>query len=135
MNAKLSCCGNSIEITDFSHSIQDEEGGNPYNCTFNIAVTSYGFSGFADGCEYDCKEWRNFVKQLEAVVLNQAEKAELHEIGYGSRIVFTADGKGHIEISGLIYGEATTHSLQFEFMTDQTYYAEFIRELEAMLIL
>ena len=132
MNAKLSCSGNSIEIADFYHSKQDENNGNPYNCTFNIYIKSGSFSGCADGCDYDYKEWKKFVNHLKNVVLNKAEQAVLHEIGYGSKIVFTGDGIGHIQVSGIIFGQGKIHTLQFEFFTDQTFFADFIRELECL---
>lgn len=57
MGAKLEFNGNLIEIQEFYHSIEDEKSGNPYNCTFNIRVVSDVFSGLADDCEYDYKEW------------------------------------------------------------------------------
>ena len=39
--------GNSLQISDFFHSKQDAEQGNPYNCTFTLKINSHGFSGVA----------------------------------------------------------------------------------------
>lgn len=44
--------GNSLQISDFFHSKQDAEQGNPYNCTFTLKINSHGFSGVAP-FEYD----------------------------------------------------------------------------------
>ena len=131
MNAKLEYCGNMIEIEDFCHSNEDESGGNPYNCTFRVFARSGRFEGYADGCEYDFKAFLDFIQQLKRLVQNQSRQAKLKEIGYGSEILFTGDGRGHIEVSGTVYGEAMIHALQFSFPTDQTVYAGFIKELES----
>lgn len=132
MSAKLEYCGNKIEIVNFHHSVEDELSGNPYNCSFDIRVKSGLFSGFADGCEYDYKEWKIFVRQLKELFLFKTNKVVFQEIGYGGKISFIADSLGHIEVSGIIYGEAISHSLQFEFMTDQTVFLPFIKELEKL---
>ncbi len=129
MKAKLEYCGNLIEIIDFHHYIEDEMAGNPYNCTFNIRIISGVFSGLADGCEYDYKEWKKFIEQLNDLILFKTNEAILYEIGYGGKISFKGDKLGHIKISGLVYGNAMSHSLQFEFMTDQTVFHSFINEL------
>ena len=131
MNAKLEYCGNRIEIEEFCHFSEEEERGNPYNCSFRIFVRSGRFEGYADGCEYDFEAFQYFIQQLKRLVQNQLRQAKLEEIGYGSKILFTGDGRGHIEVSGTVYGEAMTHALQFSFSTDQTVYASFIKELES----
>ena len=131
MNAKLEYCENKLEIIHFCHSQSDEELGNPYNCTFQIFVVSGRFQGYADGCEYDFKEFQKMIRELKKLVENQAKQVRLKEIGYGSEILFTGDGRGHIEVSGTVYGEAMKHVLQFSFPTDQTVYASFIKELES----
>ena len=132
MEAKLEYLGNLIEILDFRHSVEDEKSGNPYNCSFNIRIVSGTFSGLADGCEYDYKEWKKFVEQLNDLILFKTNEAILFEIGYGGKISFKGDKLGHIEISGLVYGNAMTHSLQFEFTTDQTVFPSFISELKKL---
>lgn len=132
MGAKLEYCANIIEIVNFCHSVEEESSGNPYNCSFDIRIVSGMFSGVADGCEYDYKEWRKFVEQLNNLILFKTDKVVLHEIGYGGTINFVGDGLGHIEVSGLVYGNAMSHSLQFEFMTDQTAFPSFLTELQSL---
>lgn len=132
MNAKLIYRDDSLEILNFTHNREDEQSGNPYNCSFNIRVKSGCFAGFADGCEYDYKEWKKFVNQLNALYLSKTRKAELVEIGYGSKITFSGDGLGHITINGTVWGDAMTHSMTFEFLTDQTVYKSFIEELQQL---
>ena len=129
MNASLEFCGNSIVIRDFVHSIEDEQGGNPYNCSFSIRVVSGEFSGLASGCECDYKEFKEFVTQLSELVDFKRSEVEFREIGYGSVLKFVGDERGHIEVSGKIYGKAMIHSMEFEFVTDQTVYKSFINEL------
>ena len=58
------------------------------------------------------------IRELKKLVENQAKQVRLKEIGYGSEILFTGDGRGHIEVSGTVYGEAMEHVLQFSFPTD-----------------
>ncbi len=132
MNAKLEYDGNSIIIDDFCHSLEDEMNGNPYNCSFKIRVVSGSFSGYADLCEYDYKEWRKFIEQLKKLVWSETDHVVLQEICFGSTIHFDGDGLGHVQVSGLIYGGATSHSLQFEFRTDQTVYPAFIKQLQSL---
>lgn len=132
MKAKLFYCGNLIEIMDFQHNVEDEIDGNPYNCSFSMKVVSGMFSGFADGCEYDYKEWKKFVNELEALYLFKTDKAELLEIGYGGNVLFLNDGLGHICVSGKIYGNGMTQSLEFEFEVDQTALPMFIEELKKL---
>lgn len=132
MGAKLEYCGNLIEIVDFRHCVEDEKSGNPYNCSFNIRIVSGMFSGVADGCECDYKEWKKFIKQLNDLILFKASEVIFQEIGYGGQISFKGDKLGHIEVSGLVYGNAMSHSLQFSFMTDQTAFPSFINELQKL---
>ena len=129
MNARLQYCDDFLEILNFTHNPEDERGGNPYNCSFCIRVKSGCYEGFADGCECDYKKLKEFVSQLTALYLFETQGVEFEEIGYGSKIAFSADGLGHISVSGTIFGDAMTHSLTFEFVTDQTAYPTFIQEL------
>lgn len=132
MDATLEFCENKIRLSDFRHRIEDESSGNPYNCSFEIWVTSGLFSGVADGCELDYKELKKFIEQLKSLVFGKTKEAVLQEIGYGSELRFVGDGLGHIGVSGTIYADAMSHSLTFEFMTDQTVYTSFINELERL---
>ena len=56
--------GNSLQISDFFHSKQDAEQGNPYNCTFTLKINSHGFSGVAP-FEYDIRKLRLFLVQID----------------------------------------------------------------------
>ena len=132
MEARLEYCGNYIEITNFHHSVDDEKNGNPYNCSFDIKVKSGVFSGIADGCEYDYKELQKFIKALEDMILFQRKEITFVEIGYGNKIEFNCDRSGHIKVSGDIQRDAGSHILKFEFMTDQTVFPEFIKELKSL---
>lgn len=132
MDAKFVYCGNSIEIKNFQHHIEDEMNGNPYNCTFSLKVVSGLFSGFAGDCEYDYKEWKKFIKQLDDLYLLKTDRAELVEICYGGNVLFLSDGLGHIQVSGMIYGSGMIHSLEFEFIADQTALPMFLKELKQL---
>ncbi|MCR4761158.1 MAG: hypothetical protein K5705_13000 [Oscillospiraceae bacterium] len=132
MEARLEYCGNYLEIIDFHHSVDDEKSGNPYNCLFAIKVKSGAFSGIADGCEYDYKELQNFIKALEEMISFKRKDITFVEIGYGNKIEFNCDRTGHIKVSGDIRGDAGSHILKFEFMTDQTVYPRFINELKSL---
>ena len=132
MEARLEYCGNYIEITNFHHSVDDEKNGDPYNCSFDIKVKSGVFSGIADGCEYDYKELQKFIKALEDMILFRRKDIAFVEIGYGNKIEFDCDKSGHIKVSGDIQGDAGSHILKFEFMTDQTVFPQFIKELKSL---
>lgn len=132
MEATLEYGENRIQILSFQHSSDDEQAGNPYNCIFDIQVVSGTFSGVADGCELDYKELHKFIIQLNSLLAGKTDEVIFQEIGYGSKICFCADGLGHIAVYGTIYGNAMSHSLIFEFMTDQTVYQSFINELEKL---
>ena len=132
MEAKLEYCGNYITLKNFHHSIDEEKSGNPYNCSFDIIVKSGVFSGVADGCECDYKELRKFIVALEDLISFKRKDATFCEIGYGNTIHFKCDRAGHIEVLGEIQGNAGSHVLKFEFMTDQTVYPQFINELKGL---
>ena len=129
MNARLQYRDDFLEFLNFTHNLEDERDGNPYNCSFCIRVRSGCFEGLADGCECDYKKWKEFVDQLNDLYSFNTRKVEFVEICYGSKIVFSADKIGHISVSGTIWGDAMTHSLTFEFITDQTAFPPFLQEL------
>lgn len=132
VDAKLEYCGDYIAIRDFHHYVDDEKSGNPYNCIFDIAVKSGAFSGIADKCECDYKELQKFIAALEDLISFKRTDVTFCEIGYGNRIQFQCDKTGHIEVFGEIQGNAGSHILKFEFMTDQTVFPKFINELKDM---
>ncbi len=132
MDAKLEYCGNYVAIRNFQHYIDDEQNGNPYNCSFDVAVKSGVFSGVADGCEYDYKELQKFIVAIEDLISFKRKDVTFCEIGYGNTIQFKCDRTGHIEVFGEIQGDAGSHILKFEFMTDQTVFPQFINELKSL---
>ena len=132
MDAKLEYCGNYIAIRNFQHYIEEENIGNPYNCSFDIVIKSGVFTGVADGCEYDYKDLQKFIIALEDLISFKRKDVTFCEIGYGNKIIFKCDRTGHIEISGDIRDYAGSHTLKFEFMTDQTVFPEFINTLKVL---
>jgi hypothetical protein len=115
---ELNHCGNAIVISDLRCDHEAAKTGNPYNTTFNMAITSEAFKGLGD-CEYDIKEFIRFAKQINDLYRFKCKKVEFKEIGYGSYVLFEMDRAGHITISGEIFGGGR-HSMKFEFMADQT---------------
>ncbi|MBQ9468586.1 MAG: hypothetical protein IJU52_06240 [Clostridia bacterium] len=128
--AKLKYTDCSVEILNFIHSKEDEDSGSPYNCGFDVCVRSGAFAGRADGCEYDYKAWNEFVNRLEELYRFKTDRAELREIGYGSSVLFSGDGAGHIEISGTIYGNRAEQTLEFRFAADRTALPPFLEKLK-----
>ena len=126
---ELNYCGNSIVISNFYYDPEAAKSGNPYNTTFNIIVESEGFKGIGS-CEYDIKEFLLFSKQIKDLYNFKRHKVYYEEIVYGSHISFNMDRKGHINISGEIFGNAMIHSLKFEFMADQTSLKPFVDSLK-----
>lgn len=135
MDAGILYMGNRFKILNFRHDAEDEARGNPYNCSFDIEVVSGLFSGYAP-CKYSYKDWQEFVQSIEDLYNFKADSAQLWEIGHGSKVNFKSDGRGHIEISGKIYGEisgsAREQVLEFCFDADQTVFPRFIRDLKRL---
>ena len=132
MEAKLEYSGDYIAIRNFHHYVDDEENGNPYNCSFDIIVKSGVLAGIADGCEYDYKELQKFIVELEDLISFKRNDVTFCEIGYGNTVQFKCDRTGHIKVFGEIQGDAGSHILKFEFMTDQTVFPQFISALKRL---
>lgn len=126
--AKLTHLNNHLIIENFQYHQEDIY----YNTSFDLQIRSGSFCGIAF-CEYDIKEFRMFVQDLLKMYDFQKETAVLNDICYGSNVQFKADKSGHIEVSGIIFGEAQEHSLKFSFMTDQTALKQFVLELQNMI--
>lgn len=122
---------NSLTLSDFRHSPEDEARGNPYNFFFTIHVISDGFTGHAK-CEYDRKEFNNFVHSIQNLYNFRCTIAELNDIGYGSRVRFELTQTGHLTVTGTLYGHAADHSLTFRFTADQTDLPPFIKPLHQL---
>ena len=69
---------------------------------------------------------------MEDLISFKRKDVTFCEIGYGNTIEFKIDRTGHIEVSGEIRGDAGSHRLKFEFMTDQTVFPKFINELKSL---
>ncbi|MBR3267647.1 MAG: hypothetical protein IKI58_02810 [Oscillospiraceae bacterium] len=132
MKARLAYCDNFIEITDFQHFVEEERNGNPYNCAFSIRVKSGEFAGLAEGCEYDYKELQKFIQALEDLTAFRRKEISFVEIGFGNEIRFECDSTGHIKVSGELNRYAGEQFLRYHFMTDQTVFPAFIRELKRL---
>ncbi len=132
VKARMEYCGNYLEIADFQHDAAAEKSGNPYNCTFDIRVKSGDFAGIADCCEYDYKELQKFIAALEDLIAFRRTEVSLTEISTGRTVHFACDSTGHIRVSGELTCDADGQSLRFHFMTDQTAFPAFIRELKRL---
>lgn len=133
MNAKLEYCGNYLELANFKYYPEEAEKGNPYNTSFDVKVVSGLFSGYSEYWEYDHRELAGFISQLEELAAGKINEVILQEIGVGQQIHFEGDGQGHITVSGTISSDGVhPQSLSFEFVTDQTVYTDFIKQLQML---
>lgn len=132
MEARLSFGNNALTVSRLSYSPQDAESGNPCNTSFRLAVASDGFSGAG---EWVCAvaDLVRFTAALEAMEGLRPRRAELLDRGYGSRLALELDKRGHIHLSGLLYGPAAEQRLQWGFTADQTALGPFVRGLRAIL--
>ena len=122
---------NSIVIDNFNFHPNELRRGNPYNTTFSIFVTSGLFRGFGD-CEYDIREFKRFVFELQEMYDFRRSTVVFEDICYGSEITFTMNKLGGIEIKGTVYADAMLHSLTFQFNTDQSVILPFIHKLKKL---
>lgn len=132
MNALFEFGKNYIEVANFKHYPEDAANANPYNSGFNLYVLSGDFMGIGE-CEYDIKEFRRFVSELEEMYEFKRYSVELSEICYGAKIIFEMNRTGQINVSGTIYGSCMLHSMTFEFEADQTALPPFIKQLREIL--
>ena len=132
MKAELQDRGNSIVINNFNFYPNELQRGNPYNTTFNIVVISGSFRGFGD-CEYDIREFKRFVLELEEMYNFKRSSVVFKDICYGSEIIFEMNKTGSIEVKGTIYADGMQHSLTFCFNTDQSIFTPFIDGLKKLI--
>ena len=103
--------------------------GSPDNTALDIKIQSGEFSG-RGSFEVDVADFRVFANELFRLYSDLNGKAILQDTGYGSSLAFRAvDRTGHIQISGDVYGDATLHSVKFEFVIDQTELRSFCKNL------
>lgn len=131
MKAELTYLQNALVIENFTYYAEEEARGNPYNTTFTLRVVSGSFSGIAN-CEYDMKDFKRFILQLNELYDFKRTSVELSDICYGSNVVFALDKVGHLEIKGTIYGCAMEHSMTFVFTADQSALPPLIQTLSAL---
>ena len=128
MNTLLKFGDNSIEFCDLRFYPDELARGNPYNCTTGLKVRSNGFAGVSP-CEFDMRRLLTFTNELREMYEFRRSEIELQEIRYGGTLRFSADGLGHIKISGHIFGIALEHELKFTFDADQTALVSFMEQL------
>lgn len=131
MTARLAFGENALEIRNFHHFPEEAARGNPYNCTFRLAVSSGGFGGIAP-CEYDRENFLRLIADLQKMYDFALNHTVLEDQLYGSRVEFSMDAAGHLEVSGKIFGEYMEHSLEFTFPADQTVLKCFVQALSAL---
>lgn len=132
MKAEFTDKGNSIVVEKFAFFPDELFRGNPYNTTFVVSVKSGAFSGFGD-CEYDIKEFKRFVFELQEMYDFKRNSVVFKDICYGSEIAFTMNKRGSIEINGTVYADGMQHSLTFCFDTDQSVFLPFINGLKKLI--
>lgn len=133
MTARLAFEENYLEIANFRYYPEEAARGNPYNCTFDLAVRSCGFGGTAP-CEYDIKDFRQFAADLRKLYDFEKNSVTLDDMCCGSRVEIAMDRAGHMKVSGKIFGWAMDHSLEFTFPADQTVLLRFYEELGEILL-
>lgn len=84
INARFEFGENFLEIANFKHYPEDAVNSNPYNSGFDLCVLSGDFMGIGE-CEYDIKEFRRFISELEEMYEFKQYSVELSEICYGRK--------------------------------------------------
>jgi hypothetical protein len=79
---------------------------------------------------FDAGPWRAFLRDLDALNESLSGEAKLGLDFEEPFIAFRGDGRGHIQVSGLLI-EHSAHSqrLEFSFVADQTALAPFLSDL------
>lgn len=126
------CYGeNLLAFRDICHSPEDARLGS-YNTECYVKVVSGEFTGLG-GWECDWKDILRFAEEIEEMCEFRRREVEFRDIDWGNWLKFTLNKTGHIEISGLLRGrDSGAHTLTFEFRTDQTALAPFLRQLKGL---
>lgn len=113
----------SLNLRVFESDIQY-----PSNTIMDIEIESDGFSGKAS-MDIDVKELAKFATKLYEIYERLNGEARIEET-YGEKmyISFEGDGRGHINVNGMLCNMG--HSLKFENEFDQTYLQVFAYELK-----
>ena len=99
---------------------------------FLIFVKSGLFSGCGD-CEDDIESFKQFVFELQELYDFKRSSVTFQDMCYGSKIVFTMNKVGVIQVKGTVYADAMEHSMSFCFGVDQSFLLPFINELKTMI--
>jgi hypothetical protein len=79
---------------------------------------------------FDSEPWRAFLRDLEALNVSLVGEAKLGLDFEDPYIALRGDGKGHIEVYGLLLDQrAHSQRLEFSFTTDQTTLGPFLADL------
>ena len=107
----------------------------PSNTILSVSVFSEGFSAYTT-MDIDINDVASFCANLQQIYNYLGGEAKIQE-PYGNRqyILFSADKKGHILISGTLNSNGTKgfwQELKFENIIDQTLLPLFIKKLYAI---
>ena len=116
---------NLLSLRDICYSPEDARIS-PYNTVFQAKVVSEGFSGLGE-FECDWTEFLRFVSELNELYNFERSEVEINDIEWGNRLGFSMDHSGRLTISG--YLDVSIQTLEFEFQTDQTALALFLRQI------
>ena len=114
-----------IDSCDFAEAMR----GNPYNTAATLEVFSYGFYGSTE-LELSYIAFENFVSKLKEMHKTLKGKAELVELGYGSKLHIECDNKGYFQFSGVLV-DSRFQQFTFGASIDQTYVQGFVAQLTA----
>jgi hypothetical protein len=102
----------------------------PSNTILKLGVKSFGFSGDAE-FDINIKDFVVFVENLQKIYNSLNGNAKLEEV-YGTQYInFSADGKGHIFVTGFISQIILDYNQELKFSNeiDQTVLKEFVDKL------
>ena len=100
--------------------------------TFRVMVVSGEFRGSAGFCILD-SELESFSSDLHSMYSSLSGGARLTDCDSDGFLQFTASKNGHVSVVGQIGSSSSTHSIRFEFMTDQTCLLPFSQALKDLL--
>lgn len=132
-NARFEFGANFLEIANFNHCSEEAERSNQYNTLFDLRVQSMDgkFAGVGD-FECDIKQIAQFAAELEEMYDLKRESVKLESnIGYEQEFELIMQRTGKITVYGTIRN--FTHTMEFEFESDQTALPPFIKGLREIL--
>lgn len=100
--------------------------------TFSFEAASSHFSGASHFCT-SSSAIRAFVCALRAMASTLAGSATLTDADSDAFVTMVVDKLGHVGVCGRVGGTHESHSMVFEFSTDQTCIEPFASELEHLL--